>query len=910
MVKQKKLALAVHLASLGLVGSLFTSAPVIAQDEETVMEEVYITGSRIKRTSDYQEGSQVVSIDRQEIDALGSLIIADVLRDSPLNAYGSFNERSGSSAQSNAVIDLRGLGEERTLVTIDGRRMVGSPNQGAAIINVNMIPMAAVERVDILADGASAVYGSDAVAGVVNMQMRRDFEGLEFAVRTGDRSNDDGGEFGISLLGGVTGERGNITFAVEHNHRDPIWDRDREYTAPWVRDTDGDGQIEAYVDTDGYSIYGASIALYEPGDNPGDPPRFDRILAATSCQQGNGFLGEVDADVDWGYSADLNENSYCMYGYADVSANKAELDRNNLYVNAEFTINDKMDFFATSLVSRVESFGRFAPAAAAWPDMPEDYSDVPFDIEALLDSGAITERPDEDGDGNPEPNYEITGYYRWTNIGPRDNYVTDTQFDFTTGFRGDLSDSISYETYFQKSKYDVKEFGYFYLSYPGLDYVLNEGIDPFSEEGAGAMSATTTQDNFTDMSKIYGHMQFNMGDLGGGDIIGLFGFEQMEIEYQNKYDRHSETGFVGGSAGNSSNGDRDIFAAFAEVVAPITGDLELNAALRYDDYSDFGTAVSPSVSATWAVTNDVILRGRWGMGFRAPGLDQLYGPVTFSAEQASDQATCAINSIAPEDCPTSQYDTYFYTNENLDAEDSDSLSVGVKWDITDGLSLDVAYWDITIDDVITQPTTQSVLFAESAGFPFNPAENTWVDRSGGRPIIHSSYVNQGELAATGLDIQLDYGVDIGFGSIYSNIFITKQLTYDQAAYFGGPTQETAGFNLQPELKAQWALGWAMDQHSVDMVVNYTGPHSEQDFIEFDSSGDAFLATSNMDLDSWTTINLSYAFDAGSIGRIKVGARNITDEDPVLDRTGLYTTDHYDLYDNTGRIIYGEYSIKF
>lgn len=911
MLKQKKLALAVNLASLGLVGSLFTSTIAVAQDDAPVVEEVHITGSRIVRTSDYQEGSQVVSIDRKAIDALGNLIIADVLRESPLNAYGSFTERSGSSAQSNATVDLRGLGEERTLVTIDGRRMVGSPNQGASIINVNMIPMSAVERIDILADGASAVYGSDAVAGVVNMQMRRDFEGLEFTIRGGDRSNDDGSEFGASLVGGVTSDRGNITFALEHNRRDPIWDRERSYTAPWVRDTDGDGQIEAYVDTDGYSIYGASIWLYEPGDNPTDPPRFDRILAAANCQEGNGFLGEVEADIDWGYPADLDQNTYCMYGYADISANKAALDRNNAYLNAEFTINDKMDFFTTALISRVESFGRFAPPAATWPDMPEDSPYIPFDIDELIANGDITVGPDDaDGDGELDPNYSITGFYRWTNIGPRDNVVTDTQIDFTSGFRGDVTDNISYETYFQKSTYDSKEFGYYYLSYTGLDYVLENGIDPFSEEGAGAMSSTTTQDNFTEMLKLYGHMQFGMGSLGGGEVLGLFGFEQMEIDYQNKYDRHSETGYVGGSAGNSSNGDRDIFAMFAEAVLPFSDTLEVNAALRYDDYSDFGTAVSPSVSAVWGVSDDVTLRGRWGMGFRAPGLDQLYGPETFSAEDASDQATCAVNNIAPEDCPTSQYDTYFYTNPDLDAEESDSLSMGVKWDITDTLTLDVAYWDITIDDVIIQPTTQSVLFAEAAGFPFDPSENTWVDRSGGRPVIHSSYVNQGELAATGIDIQLDYGVDIGFGFLNSNILISQQLGYDQSAYFGGPTQETAGFNLQPELKAQWALGWTMDRHAVDLIINYTGPHSQQDFIDFDDSGNAFLDTSNMELDSWTTMNLSYAFDAGGLGLFKVGARNLTNEDPVLDRTGLYPTDHYDLYDNTGRVIFGEYSIKF
>ncbi len=895
-----KLSHSVKAAILGLAGSAFWgSQPVLAQNPEDAadqeagpIEEVFITGTRIKRT-EYQEGTQVVAIDREKIEALGSLIISDVLRSSPLNAYGSFSERSGSSAQSNATINLRGLGDERTLVMIDGRRMVGSPNMGASVTNVNMIPMSAVERVDILADGASAVYGSDAVAGVVNMQMRKDFEGLEFNIRHGERANDEGSEYGISLLGGVTGDRGNITFALEKNHRDPIFDRDRDYTASWTRDNNGNGVIDAYVDTDGYSIYGASIWLYDPDTE------YDQILAATSCQEGNGFLGVVDADIDWGYPSDLNQNTYCMYDYAAVSANKAELDKTSVYVNGNYQLTDNMEFFSTALVSRVESFGRFAPPAATWDDMPADYSDVPFDIDELLDQGVIGE------------NYSLTGFYRWTNIGNRDNYVTDTQFDFSAGLRGDFTSNISYEAYLQKSRYESKEFGYYYLSYPGLDYVLAEEIDPFSEEGAAAMSATTTQDNFSEMEKAYGHLQFGLGDwFGAGDVLALAGMEYIVLNYQNKYDRHSEAGLVGGSAGNSSEGERDIFAAFTEAVIPVTGNLEVNAALRYDSYDDFGTAVSPSLSAVWDVADAVKLTGRVGKGFRAPGLDQLYGPLTFSAESASDQLTCAQNNIPPDECGSSQYDTYFSTNPNLDAESSDSLSFGINWTALDNLIFDVTYWDITIEDVITQPLTQSVFYAEAAGFDFDPSTGTYVDRTGGRAVVYSSYVNQGELAAAGLDFEVSSWIDTGFGQFSTDLLITYTLDYKQAAYFGGPIQETAGFNLQPEIKGQWFIGWEMGSHAVDLVVDYVGPSSEQDFIAFNSSGGAYLDTSDKDLDSWTTVNLSYSFDADNWGRITLGGRNITNEDPVLDRTGKFDVTHYDLYDNTGRVLYVEYGIDF
>ncbi|WP_188150115.1 TonB-dependent receptor plug domain-containing protein [Teredinibacter waterburyi] len=898
MRKQNHLSLAVRAALLGLASSSLLAPHSFAQDDDgnsDKLEEMVVTGSHIKR-SEFQQGSQVVGIDRTEIDALGSLMVADVLRSSPLNSYGSFSERSGSSAQSNATINLRGLGDERTLVTIDGRRMVGSPNLGAAVINVNMIPMAAVERVDILADGASAVYGSDAVAGVVNMMMRKNVDGIEFSARYGDRSNDDGSEHSLSLVGGIDGDKGNVTFAIESSHRDPIWDRDREYTAPWTRDTEGDGVIDAYVDTDGYSIYGASIAIWDPNTE------YDRIQAATSCQEGNGFLGVVDADIDWLAPSDLNENTYCMYGYADVSANKAELDKLSTYVNVDYQINDNMDFYMTSIASRVESFGRFAPPAASWDDMPADYPDVPFDIDALLDAGTITE------------DYELTGYYRWTNIGPRDNYVTDTQFDVSMGLKGDINENISYDVYLQNSQYDVKEYGYYYLSYPGLDYVMSQGIDPFSEEGAGAMSATTTQDNYTKMFKSYGQLQFGVGDLlGAGEAIVVTGVENISMTYQNKYDRASETGFVGGSSGNSSTGDREILALFSEILLPVTEGVEVNAALRYDSYSDYGTSVSPTLSVSWVVTDDIVLRSRIGQGFRAPGLDELYGPASFSAESASDQLGCSLNDIAPEDCGSSQYDTYFETSKDLDAETSESFSMGMNWEANSNITLDLSYWLITIDDKISQPQTQDVFDAEIAGFDFSQTPGTYVDRSGGKPIVYSRYMNEGTLEASGLDMQLDASMDTKYGHLGSNLLLTQSLSYKQPIYVGGPTQETKGFNLQPKTKAQLALNWSLGQNRVDFIIDYVGGSGLQDTIEFVDPADATQGTKRVTtsekLDSWTTMNLSYSYDASQYGTIKLGGRNITNEDPVLDRNGKFDETHYDLYDATGRVFYLEYTLK-
>lgn len=501
-------------------------------------------------------------------------------------------------------------------------------------------------------------------------------------------------------------------------------------------------------------------------------------------------------------------------------------------------------------------------------------------------------------DGTITDDYQLVGLYRWDNIGPRDNYVTDTQYDFTLGFRGDITDTVSYETYVQKSRYESKEFGYYYLSYLGLDYVLANGIDPFSPEGAAAMRATTTQDNYTDMSKIYGHVQFEGGDFfGAGNAIFLVGAEAFTIDYQNKYDSQSEAGLVGGSAGNSSSGDRDVAALFMEAVLPITDQIEVNAAARYDDYSDFGTNVAPSLSVSYAVTDTVSLRARAGKGFRAPSLSQLYGPTTFSAEYATD----------PVSGRSGQWNTYYSTNEDLDAETSTSLSVGGNWEFVDGWTLDIAYWNVEVEDVIITPSTQSILYAIAAGADLtDPSSGVYYEGTGAVRTFYSQSTNAGVLDVTGVDIELKGNFDTEVGLFSVSGLISHQLSYETDAYYEGPIQDISGFNLYPDIRAQVILGWSLGPHNVDLTIDYIGPHDE--FT--DVTDDGTLVKSGEDLDDWTTMNLSYRLDTDSYGSIKVGARNLTNEDPVLDLNGDYTTDHYSLYDNTGRVWYVEYTKSF
>jgi len=861
-----------------LLGAAIVAAlaqqPAAARADDEPIEEIIATGSRIVRTDQFQEAGHVVEMDELVIDAFAELNIADVLRSSPLNAHGSFNERSGNSAQSNATINLRGLGSDRTLVLVDGMRVPGSPVLTASSTNINLLPMAAVRRIDILADGASAVYGSDAMAGVVNVVLHRNFEGLEISARYGDRSRDAGGDEAFSVLAGKAWGRGNIVAAFEYSHRDPIFDRDRFFTASQAQDLNGDGRIDFIDETVGISYYGRTWEIFDP--NTG----YYELRAAEGCPTSNGFRG-----VMYFGAFGLPNDNGCGYAFADISTNRAELKKLNGYVYGDYELSDRAEFYTRVLLAKNESFGRYAPAAAPWPSPPADHPHNPFDLDQMIADGLITDQA------------ELWGYYRWENIGPRNTNVDDFQWDFAAGFKGELTSRIDYDVYLQTARYDADDVGRYFLWYPGLDYVLQNGIDPFSQEGIEAMRTETWTDSFTEQSRAYGHLQIEAWDLfGAGESIALIGLEYVTFDYENLYDPRSEAGEVGGSAGWSNGGDRDVATVFFEYLVPVLDGTEVSLAGRYDDYSDFGGTFTPSIGIVTSLSDTLSVRARWGEGFAAPDMDELYGPSLYSPTRAYDP----VNDI------DWNFDFYSFSNPGLQPETSESLSIGFNWEFIEGYSIDVTYYDIDIENVIVFPGEQDLLWADAAGEQWDP-NGTRVERVGGYVReVYSFGTNADRLQASGIDVLLSSGFDLDFGRIDLHAFYSKQLSFKENAYYKGSYQDTRNFPGKPDTRAQFGVNWGLGNHALNLVVSYIGRHAtdaEQDYVT------GVLIPGDAQWDSWTTANLSYAYDAGDWGMVRVGANNVTDEDPPLDPTqGVPAT--LNLYDYTGRVLFVEYRKTF
>ena len=230
MTNLKKLSGAIQFALFASAASL-VSGNAVAQEatsetEATTLDRVEVTGSRLKR-AEIEGAVPVVVIDRAQIDASGDVSVADVLRDSTFASFGNFRPQSGSSAQSLATIDLRGIGSGRTLVLVDGRRAPTNPMSASSGTDLNAIPLAAVERIEILSDGASAIYGSDAIGGVVNIILRKDFNGAELRYGIGQTKVQGGDLEDASVVFGVSSDRGSLIGGASTASRGMVFTRDQ-----------------------------------------------------------------------------------------------------------------------------------------------------------------------------------------------------------------------------------------------------------------------------------------------------------------------------------------------------------------------------------------------------------------------------------------------------------------------------------------------------------------------------------------------------------------------------------------------------------------------------------------------------------------------------------------------------------
>jgi len=873
----------ISLAAMAVGGCLATSPVTFAaQEGAEEVERIEVTGSRIKRV-DMEGASPISVITAAEFELQGRISVADALRSVTSNSFGSFVPSSGSSAQSQSTISLLGAGSGRTLVLLDGKRMAGSPSLGGASANLSSIPMAAVERIEILKDGASATYGSDAIAGVVNIILKKDYEGVSASIQIGRPDQEGSDTKSFSLTSGVSSDKGNITFVYDHQEQGAIFDKDRDYTAASFSDQNGDGLVSIYDETVGISFYGATIVN----------PTTGNLEASANCDNLTstvpGFVGALDQGSLLG---GVGGGEVCGFGYANVSANSASTKRDSILTSVSYEITDDIEMYARAMFSRNDSFGRYAPPAASWSNIPANSIDNPYDE-------------------------ETNGYFRWHQIGTRDGNVTDYQQDYMIGLTGSLGDTIEWEFSYHKAMLDYREVGRSYLSYSGLAYNAANDISLGTEAGVANMSATVYTENQNNFEQFFFGAGFELGELPGGNIMHYAGVEYFEQKFNSQYDKQSEAGLIGGSAGNSAEGLRDTTAVFYEVALPITDELLVSAAYRYDDYSDFGDQGTPSVKLEYRPMDDILIRASYSKGFRAPSLDELLAQTSFSATSATDYVACKSQNIAPEDCKARQFDNLVESNADLGPEESTYINAGIVYSGIENLSVKLDYFDLEVTNVISNITVQSLINAEYGGILDElmgkyPGVSLVRDDDGG---VSENVITRSENGAimtrNGLDLEIGYSLETGMGDLRFTSSTTYLIESGGDVYFSGPKQNQIGGPGTPEWRSQFSVNYSIDDLSISWTIDAIASTSEDEVLNTDTGNpaDFFQEYSNHNT-SYITHNVNVKYDLGNYGIATIGARNLLDKGIVRDDDGIWVNDTLYNAGHIGRELFAGYTISF
>lgn len=892
----------------GFVATMVAGPAIGAeQDETTQLERVQVTGSRISRL-DVEGATPVLTISREDLDNSGFQSVADFLRTSSFNSFGSFREQSGNVAQGQATMNLRGIGAQRTLILINGKRLPGSPVLDGQVQNMNTIPFAAVERIEILSDGASAVYGSDAIGGVINVILRKDFEGGEVTVRGTDPVDPGGEDRGISIVSGFAGDRGRLTFALEADMRGILKNVDR----PWLSNQFLGGDENIYQNWSETSIYGRNIIDGTTGQQRamivGD-------VGDAGCElYGEGFMPNIMGSA---FNPALTN---CRFDYTFVAANTASLDRLSAFMDAEYEINSDLTFRAQALSSRVESFGRYAPAAGAWiwegPALPEEeitYNGQTVRLAELNPGDAV--------------------YFRFNNTGvARDGWQTDHQVDFQVGLEG-FYDGIQWEANHQYDIYDLADWGTGYVNILGLNYAASNGWDPRHPDQASpefedfvpGMRENANRRAQMIMQRTDIGAQFDGPMMAGGPVLFFVGGEYRDEAYFDETSAQAEAGNVLGSAGGSSAGHRSSWAAFGEASLPLGDAVEINPAVRYDSYSDFGTNVSGKISARFQPVDYWVLRASYGTGFRAPSLDELYQAPSFSASFGKDVVLCDANGLSYSQCPEEQFDTFFVNNPDLDPEKSTQWLLGTVFDFNQfngsNIVLSADLYHTEVKDVIVTLDTTNVFFAEMLGI-LDLIDAVSVERGPsttpgmpGMSLEHTiAPMNFGSFDTTGLDFRASYGVSMGAaGDLSFGLQTNYIIEYNVQDFLTGPLVDISGRRDTPKYRLNLDIGWVMGRHTVALHSYFIPAHNEGEDLNpnFDIADPSthYLVDGidGKEVDSYIHHNLVYAWEAPWNARISLGMNNVTDEAPPLDSFNVFDDN---IYPYTGRAYTASYTQRF
>lgn len=913
-----ELSTAVRLALMGVSAVAgMTALPVFAQDankeQGQKLETIEVTGSRIRRV-DVETASPVLTVDRAAIEKSGKLTVGDLVQDLP-NIAGNANNPSvnNGGGTGGSFVSLRGLGTQRTLVLMNGHRVVNG--------DINIIPSNLIERIEVLTDGASAVYGSDAIGGVVNFIMRSNYQGAELSTSYGLSDRDDGERKAFNFTFGHTSDKGSIVGGIDYNKFDGILSGSRDYgqyalTLGKKHNPNGIG----YPVTRGGSLASPSGYI--------SAPQF------ANCDSGGGTF-DAAAPAAGGipkgfrcFQSGTNTSTGDTYNYQAINLIYTPQERTNAYVLGNYKLSDSVEAYMSIFHNKTTSEAQLAPnpldLAAGDLNMEAGNPYNPFGVPI--------------GSGSPHGgDYDLA--IRLTALGPRILKYTTTTDQVVAGLKGTFGDtSWTWDGNLNYGHLTTLKQSYGYLDAKGLQQSgsLGANCTPGSTATGGCLNIFNQNDpNTIAILKHYAANPFkntlytmrnaefnvtgNLFDLPAGTVSLAAGaayrkeYQNIAIDYVTIADPNNggKCALQPETCGTPFQGSFDVKEVYAEVLIPILKDmsfahsLNLNLGTRYSDYNTFGSTNNWKVALEYRPIEDLMLRGTVSQVFRAPNITELFAGVQSSFDNYAQPAGSGPEWATKNG---SQIQTLFsgaaLAHQPLNPETGKSFDFGVVYDPhwLEGLSINADLWRVYLDDLIVRPTGQTIVnfcYANAAS-PYC----AFINRTGGKiSTANSFYTNLGRLDTRGADFGLKYRLpETAFGKFSVSLDTTYTAEYNVATP-GTPTTHVAGmYDSQYGNFARWRglsnIGWTYGPFSAGWTTRYVGGEKVP-----------FLGH----VGAWAQNNLTAGYNIAPLNtRVDIGIDNIADKQPTLYYTNNVTNANVDVntYDTIGRYYWARVSVKF
>ncbi|WP_199099023.1 TonB-dependent receptor [Dyella sp. ASV21] len=965
---ENKLCTSVRLAlSLGMLAASAYGTAAFAQDAQSnanaqqdqnqkakTLETITVTGSHIRRV-DVETSNPVVTIDAAAIKATGKLTLGDILQQLPAVTGGNVNPQvNNGGGTGGSSIGLRGLGAQRTLVLIDGKRIINN--------DVNAIPADMIERVEVLTDGASSVYGSDAIGGVVNFILKKSYQGATFALNYGESDHNDGASQGYTFTFGQTSDKGSLMVGLDYNKTDAVQASQRKFSKNAIS-ISGSSQspIHSYIGGSSYPAYGR-IQL---------PASLAAQYGCSNVALNKGASG-TNASTD--YHCFTNADKY---NYATVNLIQTPQERSSFFVNGTYNLADHLQVYVDGYHNKTSSNFQLAPAlfgSAYGADIP---ADNPYNVFGQTYSGSGSD-------------FRL----RLVSIGPRITDSTTTTDQIATGFKGDFT------VFGQNWNWDAG-FDYGHLStttitrnLPNVDKInqaltcgtaanpVSSGCTPinifnqYDPTTASFLqsSAVPGISNAFSIQKIYA-VEANGGlfDLPAGTVSAGVGasyrreYTSSTIDPLLTIDPATGNCTLGSQCSSPLSGSYNVKEVYAELFVPVLKDIpfiqSLNVTLgdRYSKFSTFGSTNNTKIGLEWKPIDDLLLRGTMADVFRAPAIGDVFGsPVSDAPKLSSDP--CDHATVANPACAGVPLNGTFvnqdvalgqqikavtsgsqYAGFPLGPEKGKSFDVGLVYSpsYVPGLSTSVDVWHIYLNDTISAIGAQTVLNLCYAGITaYCPLITRYGAGSANPGQIAQILEPTGNLGSTdtaGIDFSARYKLpQFSFGQFMIGLDATYLKRYDQNtapgtaanvtfhdaghfAPYGSAAAATCpsggGVCLFPRWKGSGFVNWTAGNWDASWRMRYIGRFRNG---SSDPTNDTFPAGAGLN-----GVIFNYGatvYNDASVGyniapfntRVDFGINNLFDKQPPL----LYAnnvlnanTDPTD-FDLQGRYFWARVTVKF